>query len=44
MSGAASVDRVAASRLVTALEHAWTAIRSHHPDLPRRRRDDAGSC
>jgi hypothetical protein len=25
----------AASRLVAALEHAWSAIRSHHPDVPR---------
>jgi hypothetical protein len=24
----------AASRLVAALEHAWAAIRSHHPDVP----------
>jgi hypothetical protein len=29
------VDRVAASRLVAALEHAWTAIRTHHPDVPQ---------
>src|SRR5215218_2218340 len=28
-------DIVAASRLVAALEHAWTAIRRHHPDVPR---------
>jgi hypothetical protein len=28
-------DRAAASRLVAALEHAWAAIRSHHPDLPQ---------
>jgi hypothetical protein len=32
---AAPVDRAAASRLVAALEHAWTAIRSHHPDVPQ---------
>ena len=31
---ATSVDR-AASRLVAALEHAWTAIRSHHPEVPQ---------
>jgi hypothetical protein len=28
------VDQAAASRLVAALEHAWTAIRTHHPDAP----------
>ena len=27
------VDQAATSRLVAALEHAWTAIRSHHPDV-----------
>jgi hypothetical protein len=32
---AAAVDRAAARRLVAALEHAWTAIRSHHPDVPQ---------
>jgi hypothetical protein len=32
---AAPADRAAASRLVAALEHAWTAIRSHHPDVPQ---------
>jgi hypothetical protein len=32
---AAPVDRAAASRLVAALEHAWTAIRRHHPDVPQ---------
>jgi hypothetical protein len=31
---AAPVDRTAVSRLVCALEHAWTAIRSHHPEVP----------
>jgi hypothetical protein len=35
MSGAASVGRAAASRLVAALEHVWTAIRRHHPDVPQ---------
>jgi hypothetical protein len=34
MTASTSVDR-AASRLVAALEHAWTAIRSHHPDVPQ---------
>ena len=32
---AAPVDRAAASRLVAALEHAWTAIRRHHPEVPQ---------
>jgi hypothetical protein len=32
---AAPVDQAAASRLVAALEHAWTAIRSYHPDVPQ---------
>jgi hypothetical protein len=35
MTAAPPVDRAAASRLVAALEHAWTAIRSHHPDVPQ---------
>jgi hypothetical protein len=34
MTAAPPVDR-AASRLVAALEHAWTAIRSHHPEVPQ---------
>ena len=34
MTASPSVDR-AASRLVAALEHAWTAIRSHHPEVPQ---------
>jgi hypothetical protein len=32
---AAPVDHAAASRLVAAMEHAWTTIRSHHPDVPQ---------
>jgi hypothetical protein len=32
---AAPVDQAAASRLVAALEQAWTAIRTHHPDVPQ---------
>jgi hypothetical protein len=32
---AAPVDQAAASRLVAALEHAWTAIRRHHPEVPQ---------
>jgi hypothetical protein len=32
---AAPVDRPAASRLVAALEHAWAAIRTLHPEVPR---------
>jgi hypothetical protein len=35
MTPAPPVDRAAASRLVAALEHAWTTIRSHHPDVPQ---------
>jgi hypothetical protein len=35
MTATPSVDQAAASRLVAALEHAWTAIRSHHPDVPQ---------
>ena len=35
MTAAPPVDRAAASRLVAALEHAWTAIRTHHPDVPQ---------
>jgi hypothetical protein len=31
----APVDHAAASRLIAALEHAWTTIRSHHPDVPQ---------
>jgi hypothetical protein len=31
---AAPADRAAASRLVAALEHAWSAIRTHHPEVP----------
>jgi len=34
MTAAPSVDRAAASRLVAALEHAWTTIR-RHPDVPQ---------
>jgi hypothetical protein len=34
MTATPSVDR-AASRLVAALEHAWTAIRRRHPDVPQ---------
>jgi hypothetical protein len=33
MTTTPSVDRAAASRLVAALEHAWSAIRRHHPDV-----------
>jgi hypothetical protein len=32
---AAPVDRPAASRLVAALEHAWAAIRTLHPEVPQ---------
>ena len=32
---AAPADRAAASRLVAALEHAWTAIRTQHADVPQ---------
>ena len=35
MTAPPSVDRAAASRLVAALEHAWTAIRTRHPDVPQ---------
>jgi hypothetical protein len=35
MTTTPSVDRAAASRLVAALEHAWSAIRRHHPDVPQ---------
>jgi hypothetical protein len=35
MNATATADRAAASRLVAALEHAWTTIRSHHPDVPQ---------
>jgi hypothetical protein len=35
MTAAALADRAAASCLVAALEHAWTAIRRHHPDVPQ---------
>ena len=35
MTAAPSVDRAAASRLVAALEHAWSAIRTHHPHVPQ---------
>jgi hypothetical protein len=35
MTTTPSADRAAASRLVAALEHAWTAIRTHHPDVPQ---------
>ncbi len=31
---AAPFDRAAASRLVAALEHAWTAVRRHHLEVP----------
>jgi len=34
MTATPSVDR-AASRLVAALEHAWTAVRRRHPDVPQ---------
>jgi hypothetical protein len=35
MTATASADPAAASRLVAALEHAWTAIRTRHPDVPQ---------
>jgi hypothetical protein len=35
MTAAPPVDRAAASRLVAALEQAWTAIRSLHPEVPQ---------
>jgi hypothetical protein len=34
MTAAPPVDRAAARRLVAALEHAWTAIRTEHPEVP----------
>jgi hypothetical protein len=35
MTAGPSVDRAAASHLVAALEHAWTAIRTRHPEVPQ---------
>ena len=35
MTAVEPADRAAACRLVAALEHAWTAIRSHHPQIPQ---------
>jgi hypothetical protein len=35
MTAIAPADRAAASRLIAALEHAWSAIRSHHPEVPQ---------
>jgi hypothetical protein len=35
MTATPSIDRAAASRLVATLEHAWTAIRTRHPDVPQ---------
>ena len=35
MTAAVSADHAAASRLVAALEHAWTASRRRHPDVPQ---------
>ena len=35
MTTTAPADPAAASRLVAALEHAWTAIRTHHSDIPQ---------
>jgi hypothetical protein len=35
MTATPSVDRAAASRLVAALEHAWSAIRTQHADVPQ---------
>ena len=35
MTAAPPVDHAAASRLVAALEHAWTAICGHHPEVPQ---------
>jgi len=35
MTAGPSVDSVAASRLVAALEHAWAAIRTHYPEVPQ---------
>src|SRR4029450_2104799 len=34
-TAAVSADHAAASRLVAALEHAWTAILTQHPDVPQ---------
>jgi hypothetical protein len=34
MTADAPADRDAASRLVATEEHAWTAIRTQHPDVP----------
>ena len=34
MTAAPPADRAAASRLVAALEHAWRAIRTEHPEVP----------
>jgi hypothetical protein len=34
-SATATPDHAAASRLVAALEHAWSAIRGHHPEVPQ---------
>ena len=41
MTATPPVDRAAASRLVAAPEHAWTAIR-HHPRRPRGRGSSLG--
>jgi hypothetical protein len=35
MTAMPSVDRAAASRLVATLEHAWSAIRRHHLEVPQ---------
>jgi hypothetical protein len=35
MTATAPADPAAASRLVAALEHAWTGIRRHHPEVPQ---------
>jgi hypothetical protein len=35
MTAAVSADHAAASRLVAALEHAWTAILTQHPEVPQ---------
>jgi hypothetical protein len=35
MTADAPADRAAASRLVATQEHAWTAIRTQHPDVPQ---------
>ena len=34
MTATPPVDHAAASRLVAASEHTWTAIRRHHPEVP----------